>query len=65
VEAFLKDAVLIYNKLIGLRKLLEEHRGSSIPRSKAERIYNAILEVADEDLRKKLEEGKYSLRTLL
>jgi len=60
-----KDVVLIYNKIIEFYKLLEEYRGSSIPRSKAERIYNAILEAADKDLRKKLEEGKYSLRTLL
>jgi len=61
----LKDAVLIYSKIIELHKLLEEYSGSSIPRSKVERIYSAILEAADRDLRKKLEEGKYSLRTLL
>jgi len=61
----LKDVVLIYNKIIELHKLFEEYSGSSIPRSKVERIYSAILEAADRDLRKKLEEGKYSLRTLL
>jgi len=60
-----QEIALIYYRVFDLYRLLLDYRGRSIPTKEIELIYESILETVDEELRKKLEQSKYSLKNLL